>query len=121
MAVPDKRFTFDIDREETSISHLWADHLEGTQKSREAHFYEWAKFVERYNRTLPEEASNKIIKDRASYLERKNYSIHFHVWTSQTFFQFLREFQIQTGISFKVLFCGVFPSQLEAIFILRKD
>ena len=121
MAVPDKRFTFDIDREETSISHLWKDHLQGTQKSRKAHFYEWAKFVERHNGTLPKDASNETIIDRASYLERKNYSIHFHVWCCQSFVEFLEELRKGNTVKCNCLFSGSFPSRQENIFILPKE
>jgi glycosyltransferase involved in cell wall biosynthesis/SAM-dependent methyltransferase len=121
MAVPDKRFTFDIDREETPISHLWKDHLEGTQKSRKAHFYEWAKFVERHNGTLPKDASNETIIDRASYLERKNYSIHFHVWCCQSFAEFLEELRKGNTVKCNCLFSGSFPSRQENIFILQKE
>jgi SAM-dependent methyltransferase len=104
MAVPDKRFTFDIDREETSMGHLWEDHLDGAEKSRKVHYYEWAKFVERHNGTLPKEASNETIIKRASYLERKNYSIHFHVWCCQSFAHFLEELRKTQTIKFNCLF-----------------
>jgi glycosyltransferase involved in cell wall biosynthesis/SAM-dependent methyltransferase len=121
MAVPDKRFTFDIDREETSMSHLWEDHLEGAQKSRKMHYYEWAKFVERHNGTLPKEASNETIIERASYLERQKYSIHFHVWGCQSFVKFLEELRKTETIKFNCLFSGSFPSRQENIFILQKE
>jgi len=116
MAVPDKRFTFDRDRSETTTTHLWLDHYQGPEISRRAHFVEWVTQIPQNRAESPAERDAQIKK-----LLKKNYSMHFHVWTSQTFFQFLREFQIKTGISFKVLFRGVFPSQLEAIFIMRKE
>jgi hypothetical protein len=121
MAVPDKRFTFDIDREETSMGHLWEDHLDGAAKSRKVHYYEWAKFVERHNGTLPKDASNETIIERASYLERKNYSIHFHVWCCQSFLNLLEELRKTQTVSFNYLFSGSFPSRQENIFILQKE
>ena len=45
MAVPDKRFTFDLERPLTSLEHLLRDHTEGPEWSRESHFREWAQFV----------------------------------------------------------------------------
>jgi predicted SAM-dependent methyltransferase len=73
LAVPDKRFTFDRNRPVTSLQHLIDDHERGAARSRRAHLHEWARLVEH----VPEEK----VADHAAYLDRINYSIHFHVWT----------------------------------------
>jgi SAM-dependent methyltransferase len=46
MAIPDKRFTFDIDREITPLSHLLKDYEQGVLWSRENHYYDFVKHTE---------------------------------------------------------------------------
>ena len=45
LAIPDKRFTFDVSREVTSIAHVLRDYHEGPQCSREEHYLEWVREV----------------------------------------------------------------------------
>src|SRR5262249_31288180 len=45
LAVPDKRFTFDVDRECTTIDHLMRDFEEGPGWSKRQHFEEWSRLV----------------------------------------------------------------------------
>lgn len=61
MAVPDKRYTFDRNREITTLEHLIKDHELGPCGSKEEHFREIEKLENRH-----------IDRD---------YSIHYHVWT----------------------------------------
>jgi GT2 family glycosyltransferase/SAM-dependent methyltransferase len=78
LALPDKRFTFDKDRQRTTLAHLIRDHEEGTATSRYDHFREWPKYIEpHFGRVYKTEAE---IDRRASELMNLNYSIHYHVW-----------------------------------------
>ena len=115
MAVPDKRFTFDIDREETSMSHLWEDHQRGPEISRKEHYVEWVTIAHKKKGETPEETELRI-----ENLVKQKYSIHFHVWTGEGFLEFLDDMQKKMGIRFEILFSGSFPSQLETIFIITK-
>jgi SAM-dependent methyltransferase/glycosyltransferase involved in cell wall biosynthesis len=115
MAVPDKRFTFDIDREETSMSHLWEDHQRGPEISRKEHYVEWVTIAHKNKGETPEETELRI-----ENLVKQKYSIHFHVWTGEGFLEFLDDMQKKMGIRFEILFSGSFPSQLETIFIITK-
>jgi SAM-dependent methyltransferase len=81
MAVPDKRHTFDIDREPTPIEHMVRDYEEGPAGSRRQHFEEWARHVER--------VSEGRVGERADILEQIDYSIHTHVFTEQTLLELL--------------------------------
>lgn len=81
IAVPDKRYTFDYDRPVTSLEHLVRDYTEGTKWSRDSHFEEWARLVDKYPE--PEIAA------RAKGLAELNYSIHFHVWTQLEFLELI--------------------------------
>lgn len=94
MAVPDARFTFDSDRSITPLSHIQRDHLEGPAWSRDGHYEEWARFVER----VPEHA----VAQRAAELERTRYSIHFHVWTPSAFLEVLNECRSTFGLELEV-------------------
>ncbi len=82
-AVPDKRYTFDIDRPLTSFDHLVRDDREGPEGSRRQHFLEWASLV---NKVPPE-----LCDEHVAELMRTNYSIHFHVWDRPRFESFLTE------------------------------
>ena len=78
LAIPDKRLTFDKNRERTSLAHLIRDHLDGPIISRFEHFREWSEFVEpHFGRVY---TTTEEIKHRARALMNQNYSIHFHVW-----------------------------------------
>ena len=62
LGVPDKRFTFDIERELTSLEHMIRDYEEGPEISRRQHFEEWARHVER--------VADERVAERADALER---------------------------------------------------
>jgi SAM-dependent methyltransferase len=82
LAVPDKRFTFDLHRVLTSFDHCLIDDIQGPQVSRATHFAEWVILVNR----IPDK--DEAIK-KAQELLIMNYSIHFHVWDHLTFKDFL--------------------------------
>lgn len=115
MAVPDKRFTFDRERAETPLSHFWKDHQRGPEISRKEHYVEWVTIAQKNKGETSEETELRI-----ENLVKQKYSIHFHVWTGESFLQFLDDMQKKTGIRSEILFSGSFPSQLETIFIITK-
>jgi len=75
LAVPDKRYNLDKVRKNTSFQHLVDDDRHGPNLSRKKHFKEWALS---WNKITDEEKVNERVK----YLMSMNYSIHYHVWTS---------------------------------------
>ena len=81
MAVPDKRHTFDVNREVTPLDHLWRDYREGPAWSRAGHFEEWVRIVEG--------VAEEEVGRRARTLDRAGFSIYYHVWTSDAFVAFL--------------------------------
>lgn len=81
LAVPDRRFTFDRERPPTCFEHVQRDHELGAGRSRRVHFEEWARFVDG--------VSAVEVSSRADDLERRDYSIHFHVWTPSSFIELL--------------------------------
>lgn len=110
MGVPDKRYTFDIDRPLTSLDHLIRDYKEGPEWSRLAHYEEYVRLVDKF----PEEQ----VAQRMQHLLDIDYSIHFHVWTAETFPELLAYCQENLSSSFEI---ELFQENSgEMIMILRK-
>jgi predicted SAM-dependent methyltransferase len=111
IALPDKRFTFDQKRPETSNDHLQLDHERGPQASRQQHYVEWARLVENI-----EDASHAAA--RATELENTGYSIHFHVWTLDTAHEFISNALTDIGRSYEFLSRTQNPAREEMIFVI---
>ena len=97
MAVPDRRFTFDRDRSPTPLEHIRRDHAEGPDWSRRQHYEEWAVFHD--------EVPADGVQERADDLQRRNYSIHYHVWTPSEFLDLLLDCRRELDM----------PLQVEAV------
>jgi SAM-dependent methyltransferase len=78
LAVPDKRRTFDSERACTSFEHLLRDHVEGPEWSKQQHFEEWVRFVDKVT-------DDHAAREQVAALIAADYSIHFHVWTATDF------------------------------------
>jgi predicted SAM-dependent methyltransferase len=110
LAVPDKRFTFDVDREITSTEHVLDDHRRGPQGSRRQHFEEWARFVDRVD--------DAEVGAHATKLLEADYSIHFHVWTQADAFELLSVARRELALDFDVEVA--IRNGHENVFVLRK-
>ena len=95
LAIPDKRFTFDKERDTTTIEHLLRDYREGPEWSRHGHFEEWVRIVNKVDDG--EWAANRI----AHYMEI-DYSIHYHVWTQTKMLELFATLKNELGFSFDV-------------------
>ncbi len=111
MAIPDKRYTFDVDRPITDIEHVIRDYDEGPAWSRQQHFEEWAKLVDK----VAGEAESAC---HASDLMEQDYSIHYHAWTQAEMFELFATLKRKLGLSFDVEMFLKYDS--ECVFILRK-
>lgn len=81
LGVPDKRHTFDRDRPLTSVQHVLADHRQGAERSRAAHWDELTRLVYR----VPEEEREAFIARNVSIGQHP----HYHVWTRESFEEML--------------------------------
>ena len=109
LAVPDKRFTFDVDRPCTTAEHVMRDYTEGPERSRLEHFEEWSRLV---NKRVGEAEVGEEVRR----LIEMDYSIHFHVWGAAELLELT--VTIQRLIRFEVeLFLR---NGMESILILRK-
>lgn len=82
LLLPDRRRTFDRDREPTPLSHLVDDHQRGVTSVDDDHI---AEFLARTGSALPAEPDERKV---AFDLHRRR-SIHVHVWDPDEFFEVL--------------------------------
>jgi SAM-dependent methyltransferase len=110
IALPDKRFTFDRDREITPLSHLVRDNEKGPEWSLAAHYDEWCRCVDGLQGQAHSERVALMLEDRTN--------IHFHVWdyaAMTELFSFVAS-RAEPGFDVEV---SLF-NQIEVIWILRK-
>ena len=110
LALPDKRFTFDVDRPVTSFDHLLRDFEEGPEWSKRGHYEEWVNLVSK----PAEQDAEAQIQD----LMQKEVWIHFHVWTQVEMFELLANARKTLGLNFEIE-CFL-KNDAECIFVLRK-
>ena len=94
-AIPDKRGSFDIDRDVTSIEHMWRDHIESPAGSKREHFESWVRYVGHYQDNV--EVANQV--DR---LIEMDYSIHYHVFTQESWLELFVSLQQRLPIKFEI-------------------
>jgi len=113
LAIPDGRYGFDKDRPLTTVDHLIRDHEDGPTWSYSDHVYEFSRLVNKCTGERLEEHVRAIIRD--------NYSIHFHVWSHETFHDFLLAVREKYGLGFAVE-ASIFNRPLnESVSVLVKS
>jgi len=111
LSVPDKRYSFDIDRPVTSLEHLLRDYKTGPSVSKKQHFEEWVKYIDKIK-------SDIAVKKQISHLMSLNYSIHYHVWTQNEILEFIVVLKKKLHFNFEVEL--ILKNLGEMILILRK-
>jgi predicted SAM-dependent methyltransferase len=109
-AIPNKIYTFDQKRPPTTNEHLWLDHIKGPHISRKKHYEEYVQYV--LNR------SGESMRKKVKKLMDDDYSIHYHVWTPDSFKIFLNFAKKKLHLSFKILELSVNIN--EFIVVLKK-
>jgi len=110
MAVPDKRYTFDKDRPVTPLEHLINDYENGPGRSKEDHFLEWVKLIEK-------KTDEQVIQQRLQNLRDIDYSIHFHVWTQFELLELM--LYLKKKLVFEIEM--VLRNNTEIIVVIRKS
>ena len=116
LAVPDKRYTFDKDRPLTPVGHLVEDYQVTSRERNDRNYQHFVETAEIIEKRVGDDA-----RERVESLIAKQYSIHFHVWTFDSFTEVLLYLIDEMQIPFKIL--DYSPPQLggdEFIFILEK-
>lgn len=110
LAIPDRRYTFDVRRPATPFEHLLSEYEGGAGANREAHYREWIALVE--NDPDPGGKRLRFLRDEAQY------SIHFHVWSEYELFDLFTRVRQLESFDFEI---ECFKANgNESIFILRK-
>lgn len=94
-AMPDMRCCFDAARPLTPFAHLVADEADGGKASRHGHFLEWAKLVNRID-------DDAAAAENARLNIKNGYSIHFHVWDTNSWLDFLCRAREHLGNPFEI-------------------
>lgn len=109
LAIPDKRYTFDIERPVTPFEHVERDFREGPDWANHEHLKEYLKFVEKRDN----EYIGKMTHPGANV---KVWDIHWHVWTQREMFEFLVPYREQFGYEIELFL----RRETECVFILQK-
>ncbi len=113
LATPDKRFTFDQCREPTPLSHLWHDYEGRPDWTKERHFEEFVRGMNAFHgQGLTEEQIRKSTED----LLAQDYSIHYHVWTADSWLEFVLSLRQLLDFEMEVFL----HNGLECDIVLRK-
>jgi predicted SAM-dependent methyltransferase len=112
LALPDQRAGIDRDRRLTTVEHLLDEHRNGAERNRETHYRDWCANAEK----------REDVDGGVRMLMEMDYAIHFHVWRSDTFLDYLSAVRRETGLEFEVLSFAApeYPGDDEFIAILSK-
>jgi SAM-dependent methyltransferase len=110
MAVPDKRFTFDIERSVTPYEELAATRRQGHRANRAALYEDWSAKVMKATGADLAVMTRKLLDEK--------YSIHFNVWTLPDLLEFL--LRAKADFALPVTLAWVVCSDNEVIVILEK-
>ena len=113
MAVPDKRYTFDLPRELTTYDHLLEEHRDTTKtKFREAHTLEAISLTEKG-------LKKKDVPKRVKEIMDSGFRIHYHVWAqkemTEMFVRLAADFKINLEIE------AILKNRHEVIYVLKKE
>ena len=111
IGIPDKRFSFDKERQLTTFKHLEDDYYQKNDHFQ--HFIEWIQFANKIE-------GEQEIQKHAMHLYTIGYSIHYHVWDYTSFVQFLIKTNEFLKNSFDILNISFSDIRQEVITILRK-
>jgi predicted SAM-dependent methyltransferase len=111
LGVPDKRFTFDKDRQVTPLEHIVRDYWEGPEWSKEEHFHDWVRLVNKVE-------DDRAVEQQVAELIEIDYSIHFHVWTQSEIIALILSLREHLDVNYDI---EIFlKHRNECIFVLRK-
>jgi len=111
LALPDKRYTFDIKRPITDFKHIVDDYEKGPSATKLQHFNEWVELVEGIN-----DKAKK--KERVHELIEMDYSIHYHVWDYDALCEHFGK--AQTYFSNKFEICMIARNLSENLVYIKK-
>jgi hypothetical protein len=116
LSLPDKRYTFDINRACTTIDHLVEEYEHGFEKNRHGHYFDFVCNTE-LGAGKSETEVNSIIEE----LIATNFSIHFHVWDHSSYIDFFNFIIDKYRMPLEIVFSkGSNGIDNESIIVLKK-
>ena len=116
LRVPDKRFTFDAKRQRTPLAHLLQEHERRESFDKRAHFADFVEGISDYRPGTPE------FGRELQRLMDLDYSIHYHVWTTEDLRELLRHTQATMKLAWApVVFWGAHFYRKEIITLLQRS
>ena len=116
LRVPDKRFTFDAKRQRTTLAHLLREHEQRGSFDKGAHFADYVEGVTDYARGTAQ------FSQEVRRLMDIDYSIHYHVWTTEDLRELLRHTQTAMKLAWApVVFWGAHFYRKEIITLLQRS
>lgn len=113
LTLPDKRWSCDRERANTTFAHLRRDHEEGPASSYDEHLADYAALVDK--------TAGPAFSARVEWLRKEAFPIHFHVWDFHSFAAFLTALQLELALSFTVEAHTLIPADAEFVSVLRKS
>jgi SAM-dependent methyltransferase len=113
-ALPDRRQGIDRYRPATTLEHLYRDHDVGPEVSRAEHYRQWAELVDLRLGNI----SAEQVETHAAELDRRDYSIHFHCWTSVEFRAHLQAIIDRSDLQAEIVECRT--NHHEFLVVLRR-
>lgn len=113
MAIPDKRRTFDVNRERTTLEHIVADFINPSEERDWEHYREFACITEK---------EPWKIESIAQDLKARDYSIHYHVFIEEDIQKIIDWCNENTNAKFEVVeikHTSKNTADNEFIFVLR--
>jgi predicted SAM-dependent methyltransferase len=115
LRVPDKRFTFDVKRLRTPLAHLLQEHQHRESFDKRAHFADWVEGVTDYRR------ESAGFSQELQRLLDIDYSIHYHVWTTNDLRELLEHTRKGMKLSWRpAIFWGAHFYRKEIIVLLHR-
>src|SRR5262249_21298395 len=115
LRVPDKRFTFDVKRQRTSLNHLLEEQKRPAAFNKRAHFADFLQGVTDYRPGMSE------FEHELKRLLDLDYGIHYHVWTTDDLRELLGYTRNGMKLAWRPLvFWGAHFYRKEVIVLLQR-
>ncbi len=115
LSAPDKRYTYDRERELTTFEHLKSEYEEGVDYVTDEHYLD---FLRHAGKHVFEDPNRDIQADIEFNRQRRE---HAHVWNTETFLAFLENCKALLSLDFDILYHSPGDeNQIECLVVMRK-
>lgn len=127
LAIPDKEYTFDCDRQLTTWEHLYQEYVQNTTKLSQSHLDDFVHNITK-DHIQDLQRKKRLYDDYDNWFKRfaiarwhRRRSIHVHVWNQATFDHFIHQAIAQLKLRLKLVEqVDSNTTKHEMIYILEK-